>query len=755
MEAVLKRFWEGLLKNSWAVVAVFALLTVVMVLGARRIVKDTSADAMNPDHNAIVVLNDRINKDFNAGRSEIFVLHADSVFTPAHLTELRAITERLTAVEGVKKVTSLSNANKMIESDGVLVTGDMLPADNPTEADIAGIRRYLDTNYLLKSGLLAAKDGSSTNIIVEFEDSADLPTIAAQMEKPVAELWKGSYDMTGIPSLEAYLFDSVKVDLPLLGGIALAVILLMFMLNFRSPLGAWLPLLQILVGLVWGAGGFGWIGMRFQSLTVIAPIAILAVGSSFTLHLLGRYFLELSRGTEKRLAILNVMSHTALGVFVSGLAITVSMLTFLLSDLGMVRGLGLFSALGVMASMISSLTLLPALLMLLPAPKARPGMEEGGALGRRLKALGRWIGRRPKAVLGVGVIVLFVAAFGIFLIVPNTSLIGFFKPESSVMKGMRAVDKAFGGSTSAKMVVDGDLQDPDLLKALLAFQEDVRSIPGVGPSTSLATLMRSLHETLTGEAGMPGSRELVAQELLVYQASGSVDDITSLANLDYSQGVVSFVTPRLSTHDTKALFAEMRLRADRIIGSRATLRFAGDVLSETAIEGVIVHDFIISLTLALLLVIIIDSLIRSLRAALVTIIVLASTIVLQYGVLGYSGLPFNLATALAGALAIGVGDYAIHLTVRYMEDRRRGLSPEDAIVAALSTSGRSVVFTALTIGGGFTALTFSRLMPVSTLGGVMVLTVAIVGVATMTLLPAACVLFLRKPMKTMEVPENE
>jgi hypothetical protein len=298
------------------------------------------------------------------------------------------------------------------------------------------------------------------------------------------------------------------------------------------------------------------------------------------------------------------------------------------------------------------------------------------------------------------------------------------------------------------MLVDGDLHDPELLKALLAYQEDVRSIPGVGPSTSIATLMRTLHETLTGEAGMPQTQNLVAQELLVYESSGSVDDLTSLVNLDFTQGIVTFITPRLSTHETKALFAKLQQRADLIIGDRALFQFAGDVLTETAIEAVIIRDFIISLTLALALVILIDSLIRSLRAALVTIIVLASTIILQYGVMGLAGLPFNLATALAGALAIGVGDYAIHLTVRYMEDRKSGLSPEEAIATALSTSGRSVAFTAMTIGGGFTALIFSRIMPVATLGGVMVLTVVLVGAATLTLLPAACVLFLRNPQKT-------
>jgi predicted RND superfamily exporter protein len=315
------------------------------------------------------------------------------------------------------------------------------------------------------------------------------------------------------------------------------------------------------------------------------------------------------------------------------------------------------------------------------------------------------------------------------------------------------VNKAIGGSSTLTVLVDADLQDPEVLRRLLAFQENIRSIPQVGPSTSLASLMRSLHETLTGEPGLPATRDLVAQELLVYQSSGSVDDITRLANLDYSQGIITIIAPRLSTRDTGVLIARLEKRAAQIIGDKAKLQFAGDILSETIMQDVLIHDFIISITLALFLVICIDSLIRSIRAALVTIIVLISTIVIQYGFLGLSGLPFNLATALAGALAIGVGDYAIHFTVRYMEDRRRGLAPEEAIEMALSTSGRSILFTALTIGGGFTALTLSQFIPVATLGSMMVATVVIVGIATLTLLPAACVLFLRNPVARMEVTE--
>jgi hydrophobe/amphiphile efflux-3 (HAE3) family protein len=748
-----KRFWEGLLKKSWGIVAIFVIVTGFMLVGVSRIRLDTSVDAINPDNNAIVKLNKKIQKDFNAGRSEFFVLHADNVFTRGHLNEIRVITEKLKAINGVMRVTSLSNASKMIETDGVLNVGEMVPHDNMSSAEIADIRHYLDTNYMMESGLLAARDGTSTNIVVELVDNVDLPTIAGQMEKAVADTWTGTYDLSGVPTIEAYLLDTVHRDLPLLGGIAFLVILIMFVVNYRSFLGVWMPLLQVTLGLIWGAGASGWIGMKFQPMTIIAPIAILSVGSSFTLHLLGRYFLELSRGTEKRTAIVNVLNHTGLGVFVSGLAISTALLTFLLSDLSMTRGFGLLCALGVGACMIASLTLLPALLNLVPTPKVRVKMENAGFLGARLKALGRWIGRHPKAILVTGAFILVVSVFGTTRIVPNTALVAFFRTYSPVLKGMDAVNKAIGGSSTLTVLVDADLQDPDVLKRLLEFQEDIRLIPHVGPSTSLASLMRSLHETLIGEPGLPGTRDLVAQELLVYQSSGSVDDITRLANLDYSQGIVTIIAPRLSTHDTGVLIARLKERAAQIIGDRAKLQFTGDILSETIMQEVLIHDFIISITLALFLVICIDSLIRSIRAALVTIIVLISTIVVQYGFLGLSGLPFNLSTALAGALAIGVGDYAIHLTVRYMEDRRRGLTPEEAIEMALYTSGRSILFTALTIGGGFTALTLSQFIPVATLGSMMVATVVIVGIATLTLLPAACVLFLRNPVSHTEVTE--
>lgn len=746
----MQRFWEFVLKRSGLVVGLFALVSLLMGLGLFRLHIDYSIDSFYPEDNPIIKAGREVRSTFNTGKAEIVVLYASDVFSPGALRELRDLTEALKGTDGVLRVVSLANAPRMTEEDGVLVTGDMVPSDAPSAADIAGIKDYLSGNYAMKDGLLAAKDGSSTTLIVQIDPAVDELKMTAKLDDIIKARWSGSYEATGVPVFGAEVFSIIR-KIPLIAVAALVIILTFLALNFRSRLGVVLPLVPLLVGLLWGVGFIAWTGTNFVALMAISPIAILAVGSSFSLHLLGRYFLELSKGEDKEAAIRTTIAKTGLGVFVSGLAISASMLTFLLSELDMIRGMGIFTAVGVFSSMVASLVLMPALLNLLPRPTLRNKAFVDGGVSARLRRLGAWIGGHPKRVLVVGLLLVLASVAGFFRIVPDTSVVAYFPHDSPAIRGMRAVEKAFGGSMQVNMVVNGDLQDPELLKAMLRFQEEAKGIPGVGPVQSLATTVRALHQTLTGEAGMPATRDLVAQELLVYQSSGSVDDITSLANLDYSQGLVSIVVKQVSSRETRQMMASLRALADKTIGDRAKIEFSGDAFVVSILEDIILKDFAISLSLAVLLVLVIDSLVRSLRAALVTIIVLVFTIILQYGVLGLFGLTFTMATALMGALAIGVGDYAIHLTVRYMEDRRKGLTPEKSVEEAIATSGRSIVYTSLTLGGGFSALMFSSFTPVATLGKLMVFTVIAVGAASLTLLPAACLVFLRNPVSRMEV----
>lgn len=744
----MKQLAHLVLNRSWAVIILFALITVLLGFSASRTGTDNTTHALYPDHSVVAALQDEIAATFGQ-RDMLLVVTEGEIFTPAGLSALHDLTLALSRLEGATNVTSVATARRMEDDDGFLVTGDLLDAEalaqglDQEQAD--EIRRYLSTSPLYENVTLVSSDGRHATLIVELEDGIDASEFARSVDDTVRQLWDGPYALAGQAFTSMELQSIIKRDLPALGATAIVLILIFLALNFRSVQGTLLPFVQIITGVVWGMGLFQLLGHKLMALTVIGPIAVMAVGSSFALHLLGRYYFELARGANKQQAIRLMLMETGLGVMISGFAIAAAMSTFLLSDLAMVRGLGLISALGVLSALLASMLFLPALLNVLPVPRRVADTESPGLISGFLVWLGRTVVRRRRAILSVSTLLIVVAVIGVFRIVPNTSIIAFFPESGATRTSIGKVEQVMGGSAPITVEVEGDILDPVVLQALERFQQQASALDVVGPGQSIANVLRALHLTLTGENSLPPTRQGVAQELLLYQSSGEISELQRFVTLDYSKALVRFTAKAMPTERAAQLQQELIGLARDAFGELAIVQIAGQPLLEYEIEQAMRRDFLVSLTLAILLVIIIDSFVRSFRAAAVTVLVLLVTIALQYGILGWAGLPLNLATMLMGALAIGVGDYAIHLTVRYMEERRHGLEPEAAVQRALFTSGRQILFTALTLGAGFSALVFADFVPVKTLGSLMLLTVALVGVSTLTLLPAASLWLLRNP----------
>lgn len=740
----MNRVASFVLSHSRLVIALFAVATILFAISASRIEADNTTEALYPDHSKIDAIAQELQATFSQNDRLLLVVEGD-IYTPAALTAVRELTLALDRLPGVTEVTSVATAKRLEDDDGFLLVEDLMPAAAGTAEDAESIRQYLQTSPMYESATLVTDDGRYASLIIEMQDGIDAAAFARSVDELVAADWEGEYSLAGQAFTSMELQTIIGRDLPVLGGIAIALILVMLFLNFRTLHGTVLPFVQILLGVIWGMGAFQALGHKLMALTVIGPIAVMAVGSSFSLHLLGRYYFELSQGASKREAIERMLGETGLGVVISGLAISAAMSTFLLSDLAMVRGLGLVAALGVLSSLLASMALLPAMLNVLPRPKRVADPESPGAIGNALNRLARFIVEKRRTILVSAAVLVVLGVIGATRIVPDTSILAFFPEGGPTRTSVETVEKVLGGSSTITVWLEGDLTDPALLRAMETFQAEAAQMDGVGQGQSIANVMRALHLTLTGEDSLPPTRQAVAQELLLYQSSGSVADLTRFMTLDYQQGIINFVTESMSTERIAELEGELARLATDSFGGLATARFSGQPLLEHEIEQAMRHDFLISLTLAIALVIVIDSFVRSFRAAAVTILALLATVALQYGILGWFGLPLNLATMLMGALAIGVGDYAIHLTVRYMEERRHGHGPEAAIGRALFTSGRQILFTALTLGAGFAALAFANFVPVATLGGLMVLTVALVGIATLTLLPAASLTMLRDP----------
>lgn len=734
-------------RRPWLVITLFALITLGLGYGATKLELEASVLAMLPDGAEETLLAERIGEVFGVDAVMVAMVEGD-VYTPDGIAALSQLTSAVARAPGVTGVTSAGNAQRMEDDDGFLIIEDLF-APHPTVDDIAVAREYLETSPMYRGGLLIAEDGSSANVVIQVDAAVDSQIVIDGIRSALRANWEeqglGSTHLVGGPLLDGELRNTLARELPLLGGVAALLILLMLFLNFRTVRGAILPIMSVAVGLVWSLGLMGWLGGKLSTLSMIAPVAILAVGSSFSLHLLGRFYQELAHGVSKESAIEKAFTETGLGVLISGLAISAALTTFVLSGMPTVRTLGLLTAGGVLATLISAMLLLPAVLELLGVPKRVIDPEAPGAIGGFLKWVANLVIRRRTTILVVSGLLLVAAIVGATRIVPNTAVIDYFAADSPMRQDYTKVEEAFGASSQIQVLVEGDLADPATLQAMLDFQDEVAQIEGMGPATSIATILRAIHWTLTGEEALPTTREAVAQELLIYQLSGDPSTISSYMTLDSSMGLIDLATTSPSTAELRRMQNAVEAAAEATLAPYAELSYTGTSLIQLAVEDSLLHDFIISLSLAIILVIIIDSFVRSVRAAIVTILALLLTIALQYGVLGLFGIPLDLSTMLLGALAIGVGDYAIHLTVRYMEERRLGRAPEPAMTNAILSSGRSILFTALTLGAGFASMIVSQFVPVSTLGSLMTFTVLSVGTASLTLLPAACLIFLRNP----------
>ncbi|HLY33191.1 MAG TPA: MMPL family transporter [Jatrophihabitantaceae bacterium] len=172
-----------------------------------------------------------------------------------------------------------------------------------------------------------------------------------------------------------------------------------------------------------------------------------------------------------------------------------------------------------------------------------------------------------------------------------------------------------------------------------------------------------------------------------------------------------------------------------------TVRAGGIAATVGRVNDLIKHDLTKSEVIAIPITVVVLVLVfGSFIAALLPLAIGISSIIGTMAILrllstvtDVSIYALNMTTAMGLALAI---DYSLFMVSRYREEIRNGVPPEDAIRITARTAGRTVLFSALTVGLSLAAL---MVFPVYFLRSFAYAGIAVVGLATiaaLTLLPA-------------------
>ncbi|MBE0675532.1 MAG: MMPL family transporter [Bacteroidales bacterium] len=696
----------------------------------------------------------RINTDsieLQFGVQDIIMLlfHDGSVIDSSTLNRISLVTDGLSEIRGISDVMSLTNAVRIGGDDGFMVVGPAVPFFVYTEAEIESLKSSLANNPLVM-GSVVSDDFSSAAVIAYLDRNINEEDILASVDSLLA-LHPGKAEILGggLPYIRRAIMSDVKRDGIILVPMALAVMLLLLWISFREWRGVVIPFTVVLLSLGVAMGLAPLLGWKLSIVSLLVPVMMIAIANNYGIHLIARYQ-EFDHSADQ-LTVKQIITKLIISlrkpVVFTGLTTIAGILGLLTHSIIPARQVGVLTALGVGYALLLSLFFIPAWLTWLPRPEKKRtkinGAAPDGSAGY-LARTGRMVSGNPRTILIISIIVTIGLGSGIIFLKVDSNQENFFPSGHPVKRASTLINKNFGGSQTISVMVECDMLNPSNMKAVDEWCNMIEMEPGTGNVMSIASVVREMSKALfdSTEAyydAIPDTREALAQMVEIYNMSGDPGDFEQLVDLNYTKAhiIVRFSNP--SPYNVRNIATKADLLGDGIDGRVITGGYAYimEEFSGRIVRGQI-SSILFALTIIFLLLILIF---RSFKRGVIAVIPLIASIIILLGIMGWTGIALDPATALLSSVMIGIGvDYTIHFMWRHQGELMRGLSPADAAARAIATTGRGIVFNALSVMTGFSVLLFSGFTSIRFFGFLVIVSIGVCLVAALMMVPAMMII---------------
>lgn len=218
--------------------------------------------------------------------------------------------------------------------------------------------------------------------------------------------------------------------------------------------------------------------------------------------------------------------------------------------------------------------------------------------------------------------------------------------------------------------------------------------------------------------------------------------VEQFITLDYGQARIQALVRDSSKQATTRLFSEIdMLFAKHFAHLDVEASQTGIVALLDALASMIIQGQISSLFMALLTVfVIVLLLLRSWEGSLFSTMIVSSTILINFGVMGWLGIPLDIVTVLISSIGVGVGvDYSIHIYTRYQEEREKH-DPAQSVTNTIIHTGKAIVTNAGSVIAGFLILLLSSFPPFRYFGSLVTMAMFVASSSALTVLPALILL---------------
>jgi len=753
-ETAFKGFTAFVFDHKYLGLFFILLITVSLSSQLGKIRIDTRDEGFfHEDDPALVAYNDF--KD-QFGQDEIFIVavQPSKGLDIAFLQSLQQLHRELReSVPYLDDITSLVNGRVVKAVGDTLHVGELLEQLPKDEAELERTRKLID-HFPLFENFLISQDRSTFSIILKALAVKELPPedllsgfddgspqdqnspetyLSNDESLEITKAIQGIVNkhnspemkvfFTGTPAVVAEMQMSIERDLSLIMPLSSILIILFLTLHYRRISGVVYPLLIVGLSLLATFGTMALAGFPITLVSQILPSFLLIVGIGDTVHILTIFYRKFDHSGDKRQAIIDAAGFAGLPVLMTSVTTACGLFSFVWADVAAIAELGYIAPIGVLFAFLYTIVLVPVLIAIFPVKHKK--IKREASKKPLIDGLFTWIARitvrRPTMVAGTFGLILVLSFYSALSLRFSHNITTWFPDDSQIRVATDVLDSVNGGSVMLEALIDtgreNGVKDPLFLTSLDQTVSDVSNMVVSGIKAGKVWAMpdvikeihRALHEDQQNEYRVPQSEKLIAQELLLFEASGS-DDLQDFTDSSYQTGRLSILAP----FEDAVLYADYVEKLEGYLAEQfpnATVTLTGKIKLFVQIIANALTTMAKSYSFALIIItLLMIILIGRIRIGLMSMVANITPIVCILGIMGALNIPLDLSTMLIGSLVLGI---VVDDTIHFLHHFRRAFAElhdvEQAVRETLLTTGRALFITTVVLCGGFFIYTIAYL----------------------------------------------
>ncbi len=681
--------------------------------------------------------NFRLYEEFKArygedGNVMVIAIETDKIYDLPVFNAWYDLAGKIRQMDGIKNVASNTNLFEIIRNDSLKKFDfkPIVPVKPVAQWQVDSVHSKI-LQYPFYRGFIFSDDEKAHLMAITFDqtkmNSKGRIALTREIQHEAESFGQTSgikVHFSGMPFIRTNFMSKVRDELILFTVLAFVVTSLILYLFFRSGLVVTFAILVVLISVVWSVGLIYLFGYKITILTGMIPPLIIVIGIPNSIFLINKYQEEYIRTKDQTGALATSIHRIGKTTFLANLTTFIGFFVFYFTGSPMLVQFGLVASLGVVATWVISLILIPIIFSYAstPKPKQVRHLENRKTTGI-LEFINVIVHRRRPVVYGTALIVVLVSVYGITKIKAVGYVVDDLPKSDPIYEDLKIIEKNFHGVVPFEVSIDTKLEngvfDPRILTKIRRVQSEFSKYPEFTKPISVVEGLKFIYQGYRGGDpryyALPGALEL--QKLSDYTGSIKGRENMFSAFLDSTRRYtrISFQSADVGSARMNELYDTLQAKTDSIFNfdrdsgqwlakdARTDARLTGNGVVFTKGNNYLLGNLKESTLLAIILIsMVMATQFLNYRTILISTIPSIIPLVITGGIMGYFGIPLKPSTTLIFSIAFGIAsDGTIYFLTKYKEELQRGLNTSEAVTQTIRLTGLSMFYTAFILFFGF------------------------------------------------------